>query len=122
MFQLDHPGLGISLLFRYSLTREFKPQVMASASMLTDRAANITVTPSIYAQDSPYTTSYHADRDPNAVLDQDAIQVLPPPSDPPTRRDWEAYRTIFTHLYRTENRSLKEVMSIMADQYKFKAT
>ncbi|KAH6671171.1 hypothetical protein B0J14DRAFT_656155 [Halenospora varia] len=97
--------------------------------MLTGHAANITVTPSIspqgpsiYAQDSPNITFYHADRDPNADLDQDAIQVLPQPSDPPTRRDWEAYRTIFTHLYRTENRSLKEVMSIMADQYKFKAT
>jgi hypothetical protein len=78
--------------------------------------------PSIHAQDSPHITFYHADRDLNADLGQDAVQVLPLPSDPPTRQDWEAYRAIFTQLYRTENRSLKEVMSVMADQYKFKAT
>jgi len=74
------------------------------------------------AQDSPHITFYHADRDLNAGLDQDAVQVLPQPSNPPTRQDWEAHRTIFTELYRTKSRSLKEVISIMADQYNFKAT
>jgi len=77
---------------------------------------------SMSAEDSPHITLLHADRDLNADLDQDGVQVLPPPSNPPTRQDWEAYRTIFTELYRTENRSLKEVISIMADQYNFKAT
>jgi len=77
---------------------------------------------SMSAQESPHITFSHADRDLNADLDQDAIQVLPPPSNPPTRQDWEDYRTIFTELYRTKNRSLKDVVSIMADQYNFKAT
>jgi hypothetical protein len=78
--------------------------------------------PSIHAQDSPHITFYHADRDLNTNLDRDAVQVLPPPSNPPTRQDWEAYRAIFTQLYRIENRSLKEVISVMANQYNFKAT
>ncbi len=73
-------------------------------------------------QDSPYITFYHDDRDPEVALDEDTVQILSLPSHPPTRQDWENHRTIFTRLYRTEDRSLKEVMSIMADQYKFKAT
>ncbi|KAE8451744.1 hypothetical protein EG329_003201 [Mollisiaceae sp. DMI_Dod_QoI] len=96
---------------------------MAAASILTIHDANITLVPSI----SPQGPSIHAQGPPNftvshAYLGQDTVQVLPQPAYPPTRRDWEAYRTIFTHLYLTENRSLKEVMSIMEDQYKFRAT
>ena len=127
--QPDHSNLGVSLLFRYSLTRETKLQVMASISILADHAATITMASSIsqqggsiQAQDSPCATLFQAVTDLSDNLDQDAIQALPLPSDPPTRQDWDAYRTIFTHLYRTENKPLKDIMSITADQYKFKAT
>jgi len=92
-------------------------------------AANLIGTPSIFpqgpsahSQDSQYVKFYRHDRDPNVVLEQNDGQVLSPPSYPPTRQDWEDYRAVFTQLYRTEDRSLKEVMSIMASQYKFKAT
>ena len=48
--------------------------------------------------------------------------ALPPPSYPPTAKDWEAYRPLFTQLYSTENRTLKEVMDILRTQYNFRAT
>jgi hypothetical protein len=102
---------------------------MPSTSILADHAAEMTMTPSvslpkpsIHAQGSPFAVSYHADGDSNSATNQNVIQVLAPPSNPPTRQDWEVYRTIFTQLYRTENRKLKEVMSIMEAQYSFKAT
>ncbi|KAH8679615.1 hypothetical protein BGZ60DRAFT_400330 [Tricladium varicosporioides] len=76
----------------------------------------------MYTQDFPHATSYHGDRTMNVDLDQDTNQVLPSPSNPPTRQDWGVYRAIFTRLYCTENRSLREVITIMADQHNFKAT
>lgn len=46
----------------------------------------------------------------------------PPVSNrPPTAKDWQAYRTIFTRLYKVENRTLREVMGIMKEQYHFRA-
>lgn len=78
--------------------------------------------PSIEAQDPSHNTFCYDGRNLNAGLDQNSIQVLATPNDPPTRQDWEAYRAIFTQLYRAENRSLKDVVSFMADQYSFKAT
>ena len=44
------------------------------------------------------------------------------PSYPPSRRDWEAHRELFTRLYQAEERPLKEVMEIMKDRYGFRAT
>lgn len=76
----------------------------------------------IYTQGPSHDSFNHAEKVLNADLDQDAIQVLPRPSKPPTRQDWEAYRSVFTQLYRTENRSLNEVISILADQYSFEAS
>jgi hypothetical protein len=43
-------------------------------------------------------------------------------SKPPTPQDWEAYRHIFTQLYSLDNKPLKEVQRIMAEQYQFNAT
>ena len=37
-------------------------------------------------------------------------------------RDWEGYRGIITRLYSEENRPLKEVVHIMAQEYDFHAT
>lgn len=48
--------------------------------------------------------------------------LLPPPGNPPTPRDWEAYRAIFTRLYFTEGRKLRDVMAIMEGQHNFHAT
>lgn len=49
-------------------------------------------------------------------------QALPPPNYPPTAKDWETYRPLFTQLYSVENRTLKEVMDIFRTQYSFRAT
>jgi hypothetical protein len=50
------------------------------------------------------------------------VQSLPLASKPPTPQDWEAYRCIFTQLYSLDNKPLKEVQRIMAEQYQFHAT
>jgi hypothetical protein len=39
-----------------------------------------------------------------------------------TTEDWERYRALFTRLYRDENKTLKEVKSIMKEKYGFNAT
>jgi hypothetical protein len=41
---------------------------------------------------------------------------------PVTAEDWEDHRALFTRLYIDENRSLKEVMRIMKDNFGFAAT
>jgi len=46
----------------------------------------------------------------------------PPPSYPPTKGDWIAYRSSFTNLYWLEDKPLPEVMLIMRQRYNFKAT
>jgi hypothetical protein len=50
--------------------------------------------------------------------------VLPaiPPSDPPTAQDWENHREVFTKLYRSQGRKLKDVKDIMEKRYGFRAT
>ena len=45
-----------------------------------------------------------------------------PSSSPPTKKDWDAFRLIFTQLYSIENKTLAEVMDIMEREYKFVAT
>jgi hypothetical protein len=50
------------------------------------------------------------------------VQSLPLANTPPTPQDWEAYRHIFTQLYSLDNKPLKEVQRIMAEQYQFHAT
>jgi len=45
-----------------------------------------------------------------------------PPSYPPTKGDWNAYRSILTDLYWIEDRTLPEVIQIMKERYNFKAT
>ena len=39
-----------------------------------------------------------------------------------TTEDWERYRALFKRLYRDENKTLKEVKSIMKEKYGFNAT
>jgi hypothetical protein len=46
-------------------------------------------------------------------------QTLPVPSRPPTLEDWNAYRAIFTTLYRDENRTLSRTKEIMRNRYYF---
>ena len=50
------------------------------------------------------------------------FKTLPLRNPCPNTEDWEPYRTIFAQLYRDENRTLKEVKSIMKDIYGFNAT
>ena len=47
---------------------------------------------------------------------------LPVPSRPPTLEDWNAYRGIFTTLYREENRTLGRTKEIMRNRYGFYAS
>jgi hypothetical protein len=47
---------------------------------------------------------------------------LPTPEYPPTQRDWDNYRSIFTELYQVEDRPLKEVKYLLERYYGFKAT
>ncbi|KAG9245333.1 hypothetical protein BJ878DRAFT_541379 [Calycina marina] len=49
-------------------------------------------------------------------------EALPIPTYPPTRSDWNAYRSTFTQLYWVEDKTLPEVIEIMKVQYDFKAT
>jgi hypothetical protein len=42
--------------------------------------------------------------------------------EPVTAEDWEDHRALITQLYITENRSLKEVMRIMKENFGFAAT
>jgi hypothetical protein len=49
-------------------------------------------------------------------------QNLPVPSRPPTLEDWNAYRAIFTTLYREENRTLGRTKEIMRNRYGFHAS
>jgi hypothetical protein len=53
------------------------------------------------------------------MLDQ---PLLPVPSYPLSRNDWESYRAIFTQLYQVENKPLKVVKELLEAQYGFKAT
>jgi hypothetical protein len=55
--------------------------------------------------------------DPHQPADRD----LPIPNRRPTAEDWQAYRNIFTQLYKVENKTLKEVMGVMREQYHFRA-
>jgi hypothetical protein len=55
--------------------------------------------------------------DPRQPVDRD----IPIPNRPPTTEDWRAYRHIFTQLYSVENKTLKEVVGIMKEQYHFRA-
>lgn len=48
--------------------------------------------------------------------------VKPPSNYPPTARDWENHRRVFTQLYSVENKTLDQVMEIMKNEYGFKAT
>jgi Clr5 domain len=48
--------------------------------------------------------------------------LLPVPSYPPSRNDWDSYRAIITQLYRVENKPLKVVKELLEVQYGFKAT
>ena len=47
---------------------------------------------------------------------------LPKPTKPPTSEDWQLHRAIFTRLYRTEGKSLKQAKAIMQTKYDFHAT
>lgn len=60
----------------------------------------------------PITTSHVSNR----------ALTLPTRNRYPTTEDWEFFRPIFTRLYRDENRTLKEVKSIMEATYGFHAT
>jgi Clr5 domain len=53
------------------------------------------------------------------MLDQ---PLLPVPSYPPSRNDWDSYRAIFTQLYQVEDKPLKVVKELLEAQYGFKAT
>jgi hypothetical protein len=46
----------------------------------------------------------------------------PIPEYPPSLRDWESYRGIFTQLYQVEEKPLKVVKELLETQYGFKAT
>lgn len=59
----------------------------------------------------------HAAVGPRQPVDRD----LPIPNRPPTAEDWRAYRSTFTQLYKVENKTLREVMNIMKEQYHFRA-
>jgi hypothetical protein len=48
--------------------------------------------------------------------------LLPVPSHPPSRSDWDSYRAIFTQLYQVEDKPLKVVKELLEAQYGFKAT
>ena len=48
--------------------------------------------------------------------------LVPAPEYPPSRKDWENYRGIFTQLYQVEEKSLKAVKELLETQYGFKAT
>jgi hypothetical protein len=48
--------------------------------------------------------------------------LLPVPSYPPSRNDWDSYRAIFTQLYQVEDKLLKVVKELLEAQYGFKAT
>lgn len=54
-----------------------------------------------------------------SILDE---PLLPIPSYPPSRDDWDRYRAIFTHLYQVEEKPLKAVKELLEVQYGFKAT
>jgi ferritin len=41
---------------------------------------------------------------------------------PPTKNDWERFRTIFTQSYSKENNALNEVQKIMEAKYSFRET
>lgn len=45
--------------------------------------------------------------------------VLP---EPPTARDWEAYRPLITTLYRVEGRKLKDVKHVLEQEHGFAAS
>lgn len=49
-------------------------------------------------------------------------QSLPVPRRPPTLEDWNAYRAIFTTLYREENKTLGRTKEIMRNRYGFHAS
>jgi hypothetical protein len=49
-------------------------------------------------------------------------QSLPVPRRPPTLEDWNAYRAIFTTLYREENKTLSRTKEIMKNIYGFHAS
>lgn len=53
------------------------------------------------------------------MLDQ---PLLPVPSYPPSRNDWDSYRAIFTQLYQVEDKPLKVAKELLEAQYGFKAT
>jgi Clr5 domain len=48
--------------------------------------------------------------------------LMPVPSYPPSRNDWDSYRAIFTRLYQVEDKPLKVVKELLEAQYGSKAT
>lgn len=45
--------------------------------------------------------------------------VTPPPEGWATAAEWQAQKEMITNLYREQNKTLKEVMQLMADKYNF---
>ena len=43
--------------------------------------------------------------------------LVPVPEYPPSRKDWERYRGIFTRLYQVEGKPLKAVRELLETQY-----
>lgn len=47
---------------------------------------------------------------------------LRPPSHPPTAKDWELYRDVILKTYKAEAKSVKDLKSILAERYGFRAS
>ena len=63
-----------------------------------------------------------ADEDEEGDKQEVIEESLPAPSYPPTAEDWRRYRTTFTKLYWSEDKTLTEAMTDMQRRYNFRAT
>jgi len=83
----------------------------------------------VYLEASPIDNKFHSSwprsTTGGVVLEtQDICETWKPPrpNREPTAEDWATHRHIFTELYSVQNKTLREVMEVMRNEYHFRAT
>ncbi|RDW62069.1 hypothetical protein BP6252_11502 [Coleophoma cylindrospora] len=89
-------------------------RVLPSIASLSSASSIIQSTPAISIQTEPEC--------PDVGLSTSTPDDIPLPSNPPTSRDWEAYRSTFTQLYSAEEMTLREVKKHMEERFEFYAS
>jgi hypothetical protein len=97
------------------------PEVVTSLNLLPPEINRLEID-YVLVQETPVVQAYSDALDETSNTIHTTGLTLPIQNRYATREEWERHRRLFTQLYRDENKTLKEVRSIMKDKYAFNAT